>query len=193
MSFYSGIPSELLYSLAAPVTKNTYTTQAVFSNNPTSGGAVAMVPANFFSGNPQGLGRALRLTAAGTMATTSAATLTIVVGYDATVNTLGGTLTSTAAITPTAAVTCPWVLDLLISATAVSGGAGLSLYTSGFLRIGTVASGSVATANQEFIFSTALTGMSAVAQAAIELWGTWSASAAGNTTTVNQMILAGLN
>ena len=107
MSFYSGIPSELLYSLPAQVTKNTYTTQAVFSQNPTSGGTVAIVPANFFGGNPNGIGRALRLTASGTIANTAAATFNFVLGWDPTVNTLGTTLATpwpTAA--PTASTTC---------------------------------------------------------------------------------------
>src|SRR5258708_2591306 len=115
MSFYSGIPSELLYAQGAPVTKNSYTTQAVFSANPTSGGAVAIVPANFFSGNPNGVGRTLLLEASGTIATTAAATFNFVVGWDPTINTLGTTLcTPWPTLAPTAATTCVWWLHLLI-------------------------------------------------------------------------------
>lgn len=192
MSFYSGIPSELLYALPAPVTKNTYTTQAVFSAPSTQ--AVAIVPANFFAGNPNGIGRTLRLTASGTIATTSAATFQFVLGWDPTVGTLGSTLaTPWPTLAPTAATTCVWWLDLLIEAQAV-GSAGLSLQTNGLLRMSTVATGVLATANQEILIGGALTtGLISTAQAAIEFWGTWSASAAGNTTTVQQMILAGLN
>jgi hypothetical protein len=40
---------------------------------------------------------------------------------------------------------------------------------------------------------TLLTGINAEVDAYIELWGTWSASASGNTTTVQQMLLWGLN
>lgn len=195
MSFYSGIPSELLYSLAAPVTKNTYTTQAVFSNNPTSGGAVAVVPANFFSGNPNGIGRTLMLDAWGTIATTSAATFNFVVGWDPTVNTLGTTLaTPWPTLAPTAATTCVWHLYMLINATAV-GPSGLTLFPSGYLDMSVVASGTLSTANQKILISptSGLTGLVSTAQAAIEFWGTWSASNSGNTTTVNSFILAGLN
>jgi len=194
MSFYSGIPSELLYAQGAPVTKNTYTTQAVFSANPTSGGAVAIVPANFFSGNPNGVGRTLLLEASGTIATTSAATFNFVVGWDPTINTLGTTLcTPWPTLAPTAATTCVWWLHLLIQGQAV-GPTGLSLQTNGLLRMSTVASGTLATANQEILIGGALsTGLISSAQAAIEFWGTWSASAAGNTTTVQQYLLAGLN
>jgi hypothetical protein len=192
MSFYSGIPSELLYALPAPVTKNTYTTQAVFSAPATQ--AVAIVPANFFAGNPNGIGRTLRLTASGTIATTAAATFGFVLGWDPTPGTLGATLaTPWPTLAPTAAVTCPWWLDLIIEAQAV-GSLGLSLQVNGFLKMGTVASGALATGNQEILIAGALsTGLISTAQAAIEFWGTWSASAAGNTTTVQQLILAGLN
>jgi hypothetical protein len=192
MSFYSGIPSELLYALPAPVTKNTYTTQAVFSAPVTQ--AVAMVPANFFGGNPNGIGRTLRLTASGTIATTAAATFNFVLGWDPTVGTLGTTLaTPWPTLAPTAATTCVWELDAVISASAV-GSAGLTLNTNGRLKMSVVASGTLSTANQEILIGGALTtGLISTAQAAIEFWGTWSASAAGNTTTVQQYILAGLN
>jgi len=192
MSFYSGIPSELLYAQPAPVTKNTYTTQAVFSAPTTE--SVALVPANFFGGNPNGIGRQLLLEASGTIATTSAATFNMVVGWDPTIGTLGTTLaTPWPTLAPTASTTCPWFLHLPIEAQAV-GSAGLSLQCNGFLRMGVVASGTLSTANQEVLIGGALsTGLVSTAQAAIELWGTWSASAAGNTTTVQNMILAGLN
>ena len=194
MSFYSGIPSELLYSLPAPVTKNTYTTQAVFSNNATSGGPVAIVQANFFSGNPNGVGRTLLIEASGTMATTAAATFNFVVGWDPTPGTLGTTLaTPWPTLAPTASVTCPWYLRLLIEGQAV-GPSGLSLQTNGWLDVGVVASGTLSTANQKILIAGALTtGLVSTAQAAIEFWGTWNASAAGNTTTVQQFIMYGLN
>ena len=194
MSFYSGIPSELLYAQPAPVTKNTYATQAVFSNNATSGGPVAVVPANFFGGNPNRVGGTLLLRASGTIATTSAATFNFVVGWDPTVGTLGTTLaTPWPTLAPTAATTCVWYLDLIIEGQAV-GPSGLSLQVNGWLDMSVVASGTLSTANQKILIGGALsTGLVSTAQAAIEFWGTWSASAAGNTTTVQQFILAGLN
>ncbi len=44
MSFYTGTQVEVLYTLPAAVTKNTYTTQAVFSA-PTATATVATIPA----------------------------------------------------------------------------------------------------------------------------------------------------
>src|SRR5215469_12975524 len=191
MSFYSGIPSELLYSLPAPVTKNTYTTQAVFSAPSTE--ALATVPANFFGGNPNGIGRALLLWASGSIATTAAATFQFVLGWDTTAGTLGTTLaTPWPTLAPTAATTCVWWLEAVISASAV-GSAGLTLNTNGYLRMSVVATGVLATNNQEILFGNQSTGLVSTAQAALEFWGTWSASAAGNTTTLQQFILAGLN
>jgi hypothetical protein len=191
MSFYSGIPSELLYSLPSQVTKNTYTTQAVFSQPAT--GAVAIVPANFFGGNPNGIGRALWLRAGGTIATTAAATFNFVLGWDPTVGTLGSTLaTPWPTLAPTAATTCVWELDVEISASAV-GPAGLTLNCNGRLNMSVVATGVLSTANQQILFATQTTGLISTAQAALEFWGTWSASAAGNTTTLQQFLLAGLN
>src|SRR5258708_27729973 len=178
MSFYSGIPSELLYAQGAPVTKNTYTTQAVFSATPPSGGAVATVPANFLSGSPNGVGRTLLLEASGTIATTSAATFNFVVGWDPTINTLGTTLcTPWPTLAPTAATTCVWFLHLLIQGQAV-GPTGLSLQTNGLLPMSTVASGTLSTVNQEILIGVALsTGRSTSARAAVLERDTTSASA----------------
>src|SRR5690349_9501121 len=105
MSFYTGTQCELLYSLNAAVTKNTYTTQAVFSA--AAAQPKAVVPAGFFSSNPNGVGRALLLKAAGTIATTSAATFAGALGWDQTAGTVGTSLgTFFPALAPTAAVTC---------------------------------------------------------------------------------------
>jgi hypothetical protein len=163
----------------------------VFSQ-PTTG-AVALVPANFFGGNPNGIGRALWVRAGGTIATTSAATFNFVLGWDPTIGTLGTTLaTPWPTLAPTAATTCVWSLDCVISASAV-GSAGLALNTNGELRMSVVATGTLATNNQSIMFDTQSTGLVSSAQAAIELWGTWSASASGNTTTLQQFLMAGLN
>ncbi len=191
MSFYTGTQCELLYSLPAAVTKNTYTTQAILSA--TSAASRAIVPGGFFSSVPNGVGRVLYLKAQGTVATTSAATLQMVLLWDPTPGTIGTTLaTPWPTLAPTAAVTCCWDLEAWITAQAV-GGAGLTLQTNGRLWMSVVASGTLSTANQSIMFNSNTTGLNSEAQAAIELAGTWSASAAGNTTTLQQMQLFGLN
>lgn len=191
MSFYSGTQTEVLYSMPAPITKNTFTTSAVISA--TSASPRAIVPAQFFGPNPNGIGKALYLKAMGTVANTAAATLQVVLGWDATPGTLGTTLaTPWPTLAPTAATTCTWFLEAWITAQAV-GGAGLTLQCNGEWRQSVVASGTLSTAPQSIMFQTSSTALNSEAQAAIELWGTWSASSASNTTTINQMLLLGLN
>lgn len=191
MSSYTGTQAELLYALPAAVTKNTFTTQAVISAPNTQ--ARAVVPGGFFSSVPNGVGRVLKLEARGTVATTAAATLAVVLGWDPTAGTLGTTLaTPWPTLAPTAAVTCLWELEATITAQAV-GAAGLTLQTNGKWVQSVVASGTLSTAPQTIYFQSSSTALNSEAQAFIELWGTWSASAAGNTTTINQMLLYGLN
>ena len=192
MSFYTGTQAELLYALPAAVTKNTFTTQAVISVPTASTLPHCIVPTNYFGAVPNGVGRSLYLKAAGTIATTSAATFTGVLGWDTTQNTLANSVTYWPILAPTAATTCVWDLEVWYTAQQV-GSAGLTLQLNGNYRTSVVASGTLSTAGQLVAFQTSLTGISAESAAYIELWGTWSASAAGNTTTINQMQLFGLN
>lgn len=194
MSFFTGTNTELLYSLPAAVTKNTYTTQAVFSALGASA-PVAAVPANFFGSVPNGVGRSLYLKAMGTIATTSAATFAVSLGFDTTVGTLANGTTVMAATAPVAAITAPWNLEAWYTATAVGNTGGLTIQVNGRWVMEGVASGGVAPATALAVgFSGSFTATTGAAVAYfIELFGTWSASAAGNTTTLQQMFLFGLN
>ena len=188
MSFFTGINTELLYNLPAAITKNTYTTQAVISATNTS--PRALVPQGYFL---NGVGRGLYLRAQGTMAVTAAATFQMVLGWDPTAGTLGTTLaTPWPTLAPTASVTCLWDLEATMTAQAV-GGAGLTLQTNGRMQVSVVATGTLSTAPQWIQFQSNSTGLNSEAQAFIELWGTWGASSASNTTTVQNMQLWGLN
>jgi hypothetical protein len=70
MSFYTGTQTELLYTLAAAVTKNTYTAQAILSA-PTATAPVATIPAGYFMNPPaSGPGKAVYLKALGNIANT---------------------------------------------------------------------------------------------------------------------------
>lgn len=192
MSFYTGTQAELLYSLPAAVTKNTYTTQAVISVPTASTLPHCIVPANFFGAVPNGVSRALYLHAQGTIANTSAATFTGVLGYDVTQNTLANNVTYWPILAPTASTTCLWNLDVWYTCQQ-TGSSGLTLQVNGTYVQSVVATGTLSTAPQSVMFQTSLTGINAEVAAYVELWGTWSASAAGNTTTVQQMQLFGLN
>lgn len=191
MSGLTGTQAEAIYVLPAAVTKNTFTTQAVISAPNTA--ARCIVPAGFFSAVPNGVGRSLYGHAFGSIANTAAATFTGVLSWDPTPGTLGSTLSAYWPIlAPTAAVTSVWDLEFWITCQAI-GAAGLTLQCNAKFNQSVVASGTLSTAPQEVYTRTTLTGLNAEAQAAIELWGTWSASNAANTTTVDQFVLLGLN
>jgi len=195
VSFFTGTQAELLYSLPAAVTKNTYTTEAAFSGvlgtNP-----LCKVPAGYFGqDNPNPVGRSLYLVAFGTVATTSAATLAVALGFDPTAGTKNQGIAVAGALAPTAAVTCPWKLEAWYTCTAWTDST-MTLQVNGTWRVESVASGGVPTTSAQCSgFSGTHSGATADPRVVnyIELFGTWSASAAGNTTTLQQMLLWGLN
>lgn len=191
MSNFSGIPTEVLYTLTAPFTKNNFTTQAIISAPTTQ--TVAKVPASYFSENPNGIGKALWGHIEGTAANTAAATLALALGWDVTAGTIGTSLgTILPATAPTAATTVLFKVDFFVTATAV-GPAGLSLQVNTDVTLSVVASGASSTAPVRVLGQTLTTGLISTAQAFIELLGTWSAASASNTTTINQFLLFGVN
>jgi len=194
MSFYTGTQAELLYTLPTPITKNTYTTIAAFSGvagtNPVcsipAGWAVNYVP------NP--LGRCLMLEAFGTIATTSAATFAAALNINPTLATSTGNIPMAAALAPTAAVTCPFYLKAYFTISAFSTSS-MTLQVNGMWQVESVGSGGVPTTTRVGSgFSGSITsGIDPRTTLYVELFGTWSASAAGNTTTLQQEFLWGLN
>lgn len=193
MSGYTMTQAELLYTLAAPVTKNTYTSSAVFSA-PSATAPVAAIPAQYFGSNPNGVGRALYLKAMGSIATTAAATFAPTLGIDSAAGTLANGQAIYAATAPTAAVTAQWLLEAWITCQAVGQGGGMTLQVNGKWDQSILATGgALSTAPFSAQFAGSVTGLLASTQYFLELWGVWSASAAGNTTTLQQMLLFGLN
>lgn len=193
MSGITGTQAELLYSMPAPVTKNTYTTQAVISALAASA-PVAKIPGGFFQENPNPLGRSLYLKALGSIANTSAATFSPAVALDTTAGTALNPVTIYSAIAPTASVTAQWEMEAWITCTAFGESAGMTLQVNGSWSQASVATGGALNdtgwgAN----FEGALTGLTPATTYYVELFGTWTASASGNTTTVQQMFLWGLN
>jgi hypothetical protein len=193
MSFTTGTSAELLYTLPAAVTKNTYTTQAAFTGV-LGTNTVCKIPAGWLiNTNPNPVGRALYLKVMGTTATTSAATLAVALGLDPTAGTINQSITVAGALAPTAAVTCPFTLDAWYTATVFTTSQA-TYQVNGTWRVESVASGGVPTTSAQCC---AFTGTHANVDPRVdlyvELFGTWSASASGNTTTVQQMFLWGLN
>jgi hypothetical protein len=178
---------ELYYSLPSAVTKNTYTTQAPISAIASSSIPRCMIPAEYFSV----IGKSIHFEANGTIANTSAATFVFAAGLDAVAGTIGGTggatLFTAPAVTPTASTTCLWTMEYDIVCQAV-GSLGTTLEIDGEIDLSTVATNTWQTSGtkQLLMNQSTLTGLSNEINLWLELFGTWSASSASNTTTLKQ-------
>lgn len=193
MSFYTGTSCETLYTLTAAVTKNTYTTQACIGPL-TATAPIPTIPAGFFGSVPNGIGRSLYLKVFGTIATTSAATFSPAIALDSTANTALNPITIYSTVAPTASVTAQWDVEAWITCSALGQSAGMTLQVNGKWTQASVASGGALNATGwGASFAGSLTGLNPSIPYFVELFGTWSASAAGNTTTIQQMFLLGLD
>lgn len=193
MSGFTMTQAELLYGLPTQVTKNTYTTQAVMSALAASA-PVAKIPGGYFQPNPNPLGRGLYLKAMGTIANTAAATFSPAMALDTTAGTALNPITIYSTTAPTAAVTAQWELDAWITCQAYGDSAGMTLQVNGAWRQSILATGGApSTAAFEAQFAGSLTGLTPATAYFVELFGTWSASSASNTTTLQQMFLFGLD
>lgn len=193
MSFTTGTQMEQMYSLSSAITKNTYTTQAAFTGV-LGTNTVCSIPAGWLMNDvPNPVGRALCLEVWATIANTSAATFANALNVNPTAGTATGNIAVNAAYTPTASVTAPWYLFARFTCTAFATST-FTLQCNGMVRYESVASGGAPTTTaQESGFSGTFSGLDPRIQQYVELFGTWSASAAGNTTTVQQMLLSGNN
>lgn len=193
MSFLTGTVKELLYSLPAPVTKNTYTTIAAYTGVAATN-TVCSVPAGFFlNTNPSAVGRALEFELWGTIQNTAAATFANAVNLNPAVATSAGNIAINAAYTPTASVTAPFSVRGAITCTAFTTSA-MTLQCSGEVKYQSVASGGApTTSGQSAGFVGSWTGLDPRVTQYLELFGTWSASSASNSTTVNVFRLYGCN
>jgi hypothetical protein len=157
---------------------------------------VPKVGGSFFMENPNPIGRSLWMRAMGSIATTSAATFAPVLTLDTTPGTILATWQAAiyAASAPTAAVTAQWELDIWFTCTAFGEAAGMTWQVNGKWSQAILATGGVlSSAAWTAQFAATWTGLTPAATYYPELCGTWSASASGNTTTLQQMFLFGLN
>jgi hypothetical protein len=192
MSFYTGTQAELIYSLTGSVTKNTYTTAAAITGVAGTN-TVCAIPAGLITNNNPGpLGRSLKLEAFGTIANTAAATFAATLNMNTTPGTNTTNIAVFAATAPTAAVTAPWWVHATFNCVAFSTSS-ITWQVNGAWRQEATASGAALGASAlTGGFQGTLVGDPRVTQY-LEIFGTWSASSASNTTTVQQMLLWGLN
>jgi hypothetical protein len=193
MSFLTGTQVELLYVMPAPITKNTYTTEAAFTGVAGTN-TICKIPAGYFANdNPNPVGRCLYLQGWGVIANTAAATFAVNLGLDTTAGTKANSTAVMAATAPVAAVTAPLHFEAWYTCTAFATST-MTLQVNGAWASSGGASGAAAVASGIVSqFRGSLTGLSTTADLFIELFGTWSASSASNTTTIDQMMLWGLN
>jgi hypothetical protein len=193
MSGITGQQAELLYSLPAAVTKNTYTTLAVISA-PAATAPVAKIQGGLLAAVPGPIGRGFYLKAFGSIATTSAATFIPSLGFNTTAGTPINNVPFCTAVTPTAAITEQWDCEVWITCQAAGESGGTTFQVNGNWSITTVASAGAANASMLTAkFAQTVTGLLESTTYYVELAGTWSASASGNTTTLQQEFFWGLN
>jgi hypothetical protein len=193
MSFMRGTQAELLYTLPASVTKNTYTTIAAFTGVAGTNTVCSIDAGWLLNQGVNPVGRALMLEVWGTIANTAAATFACNLNVNPTAGTSTGNIAVNAAYTPTSAVTAPWHFQAYLTCTAFATST-CTWQANGSIRYQSVATGGAPTTTaQESGFSGTFTGLDPRVQQYVELFGTWSASSGSNTTTVQQMFLWGLN
>lgn len=193
MSFNTGTQAELLYTLASTITRNTYTTQAAFSGV-LGTNTVCKLPGGWLSNdNPNPIGRALTLDAFGTIANTSAATFATALGLDPTGGTIANSITIYAATAPTASVTALWHCHAEYTCTAFATSTATFQVNGYWTQSATASGAALGTGGLRTDFQGTHAGFDPRVDNYIELFGTWSASAAGNTTSLQQMFLWGLN
>src|SRR3954453_18029609 len=190
MSNYLGGPGpEVYYSLPAAITKNTYTTQAVISAVASSSIPRCMIPALYFNA----VGKGGHFEANGTIASAAGtATFAFGAGLAAVAVTVGGTgcatLFNSATVTPAITTVFPFTLEFDVTCTAV-GNLGTTLQLNGEIDIHGGASNTWSTGRNANMIAATLTGINNEINLWLELFGTWSVSAAGNTTTLQQFKL----
>jgi len=161
---------------------------------PAATAPVAKIQGGFLAGNPDPVGRAFYLKAFGSIATTSAATFFPSLCFDTVAGTVANSNALYAATAPTAGITTQWGMEAWITCQAAGETGGTTFQVNGRWDQSILASAGVlstAPFSQQFAFS--VTGLQASLTYYVELAGTWSASAAGNTTTLQQEFFWGLN
>lgn len=206
MSFYTGTQMELLYCMPATATAVTAAAQTVLTGTPTATNPAYQLPAFFFPSGQGGIGKHLRVTAAGFFSTGTITSLTYALAL--TFDTTAGTHNASGDIAKTGAVpvnTTPamtsitngaWYLDCLITCQAVgSTGNGLTLNAAGTLDIGPANNAATSVGLTVMVGSpnASITGLNNATAYFPELWWTWSVTTGAPTITCSQFNIYGCN
>lgn len=198
MSGYTGTQYELYYTLPSAVTTTTFTTATAKLTSALTATSVprCIIPANYFSA----IGKSFTFYAAGTidnLATT--ATYIFSAGLDIAPGTIAGTggatLYTSPAATPAASTNCPFEINGSVVCQAVGGGpaagaGATTLQYNGNIAVALGASGaSFSASNVSTKFSNNLTGVNNELNLWLELFGTFTGTTTGCTTTLQQLKL----
>jgi len=193
VSGITGTQAELLYVLAAPVTKASVASQAVIGPLAASANVPVISGGMLSQQNPNPVGRAFYLQAFGSLANAATgATFIPALGIDPTVGTPANQIAFCTAYTPAASTTLQWEMESWITCQLAGLSGGMTLQVNGSFSIlpGAVG-GALSTAMPATKFASNITGLLASATYYTELLATWSAT--GATTTVQQIFMWGLN
>jgi hypothetical protein len=193
MSGITGTQAELLYTLSSSITKNTFSTQAAITGVLGTNTVCAIPGGWLYNDVPQPLGRSLLLEIWGTVGNTASATLATALGLDPTAGTINQSIATMAATAPPVAAGAPFYLWARYTCTAFATST-CTYQVNGRIGFEGVASGGAGSAGAlESGFTGTHAGIDPRITNYVELFGTWSASSASNTTTIQQMFLWGLN
>lgn len=197
MSFITGTNDELIYaSVAAGTAKASFTTE-IGINDTAAMGPLAHIPPDFWAFNNNGIGRGLRITARGIIASTATPTYTFTVRLGAASSITAAILWGTAALTTTSGLaTTGWkfegefLMKTIGAAGANSTGTGVGAFICGGFSTATApyfpAWGAAATPGTVATVDTSITNY-------INFNVACSASAPGNTVTLQSLLIEGLN
>jgi len=193
MSFLTGTNTELLYaSTSAGTAKNTFTTE-VQINDTTGMGVQFHLPADFWLPNKAQVGRGIRVVARGIVSTTASPTMTFTLRSGAAGNTTSAILLGSAALTGANTTNSIWEYqgDVVLTSIGAAGtnstvqGVG-SVVSSGFTTIVNALYGSAASPGTIATLDTSITNY-------LNFNAACSVSAAGNSITIQQLLVYGLN
>src|SRR4030095_5012863 len=184
--------AEKLYSLSAAVTKNTYTTIAAFSGVAGTNTVMSIPAGLFLNNNPAPVGRKLLVVAAGTIGVTATPTFAGAININPTVATTTNNIAMFAATTLSAA-SATFQMEAWIMCTAFATST-MTLQINGRWEQEVGAAGAALAATGLYGgFQATWTGRDPRVTQYVELFGTWSASSASNTTTLQQFDLYGMD
>lgn len=200
MTNLTGTLNEVLHSMLAPgAALSNSTTSTVLSGNSTTNPPFQLPAPLWLPGYSQG--RALRVTARGTISTAATpGTLLVLAGLDPTQNSATSrlTLAATGALTPPASLSngeFALEFDWVFSTVGVSGGSYTSAsYTGGRFSLGAGANAAT-TAAVGYMVGGGSSAISAdpATPYFLEIWATWGTASASNSIQLTQFIVQGLN